>query len=230
MVRVKSDQIILALDVDSADEALAWAKRFRGKVGTFKVGLQLFLRAGEEVLTGLQRLEVPIFLDLKFHDIPKTVGQAVRAVALWKPLFLTVHASGGKEMMEAAVSFAPKETRVLGVTLLTSLSEKAARASGWEAGVEATVEQLSNLARQSGLSGVVCSPHEAKKTRTSWGPKAEIVTPGVRLPGAQADDQARSKSPSEAIADGASRIVIGRPILNSADPETVLESILSEPA
>jgi orotidine-5'-phosphate decarboxylase len=133
-------------------------------------------------------------------------------------------------MMDAAVSFAPKETRVLGVTLLTSLSEKAARASGWEAGVEATVEQLSNLARQSGLSGVVCSPHEAKKTRSSWGPKAEIVTPGVRLLGAQADDQARSKSPSEAIADGASRIVIGRPILNSADPETVLESILSEPA
>ena len=230
MAKVKSDQIILALDVDSADEALGWAKRFRGKVGTFKVGLQLFLRAGEEVLTGLQRLEVPIFLDLKFHDIPKTVGQAVRAVALWKPLFLTVHASGGKQMMEAAVSFAPKETRVLGVTLLTSLSEKAVRASGWEAGVESTVEQLSDLDRQSGLSGVVCSPHEAKKTRSSWGPKAEIVTPGVRLPGAQVDDQARSKSPSEAITDGASRIVIGRPILNSADPVAVLESILSESA
>jgi orotidine-5'-phosphate decarboxylase len=228
MVKVNSDQIILALDVDSADEALGWAKRFRGKVGAFKVGLQLFLRAGEEVLTGLQRLEVPIFLDLKFHDIPKTVGQAVRAVAIWKPLFLTIHASGGKDMMEAAVSFAPRETRVLGVTLLTSLSEKAVRALGWEAGVEATVEQLSGLAKQSGLAGVVCSPHEAKKTRSSWGAKAEIVTPGVRLPGAQADDQARSKSPSEAIADGASRIVIGRPILNSSDPEAVLESILSD--
>ena len=228
MVVVKSDQIILALDVDSADEALGWAKRFRGKVGTFKVGLQLFLRAGEEVLTGLQRLEVPIFLDLKFHDIPKTVGQAVRAVALWRPLLLTIHASGGKDMMEAAVSFAPKETRVLGVTLLTSLSEKAVLASGWGGGVEATVELLSDLAKQSGLSGVVCSPHEAKKTRSSWGPKAEVVTPGVRLPGAQADDQARAKSPSEAIADGASRIVIGRPILSSTDPEAVLESILSD--
>lgn len=169
-MNVKSDQIILALDVDSAKEALGWAKRFRGKVGTFKVGLQLFLRAGEEVLRGLQRLEVPIFLDLKFHDIPKTVGQAVRAVSIWKPLFLTIHASGGKDMMEAAVSFAPKETRVLGVTLLTSLSEKAVRASGWEAGVEATVEQLSDLAKQSGLSGVVCSPHEAK--RDPLGPKS----------------------------------------------------------
>jgi orotidine-5'-phosphate decarboxylase len=173
-------------------------------------------------------LEVPIFLDLKFHDIPKTVGQAVRAVARWNPLFLTIHASGGKDMMEAAKSFAPKETRVLGVTLLTSLSEQAVLAAGWEKGVEATVEQLSELAKQSGLSGVVCSPHEAKKTRFSWGPGAEIVTPGVRLPGAQADDQVRSKSPSEAIADGATRIVIGRPILNSADPEAVLESILSD--
>jgi orotidine-5'-phosphate decarboxylase len=225
---VNSDQIILALDVDSADEALGWAKRFRGKVGTFKVGLQLFLRAGEEVLAGLHRLEVPIFLDLKFHDIPKTVGQAVRAVARWKPLFLTIHASGGKDMMEAAVSFAPKETRVLGVTLLTSLSEQAVLASGWGKGVEVTVEQLSELAKQSGLYGVVCSPHEAKKTRSSWGPNAEIVTPGVRLPGAQTDDQARAKSPSEAIADGASRVVIGRPILNSTDPEAVLESILSD--
>jgi orotidine-5'-phosphate decarboxylase len=228
MVKVKSDQIILALDVDSADEALVWAKRFRGKVGTFKVGLQLFLRAGEEVLAGLHRLEVPIFLDLKFHDIPKTVGQAVRAVARWKPLFLTIHASGGKDMMEAAVSLAPKETRVLGVTLLTSLSEQAVLASGWGKGVEGTVEQLSELAKQSGLYGVVCSPHEAKKTRSSWGPNAEIVTPGVRLPGAQADDQARAKSPCEAIAEGASRVVIGRPILNSTDPEAVLESILSD--
>jgi orotidine-5'-phosphate decarboxylase len=228
MVRVKSDQIILALDVDSPAEALGWAKRFRGKVGTFKVGLQLFLRAGEEVLAGLHRLEVPIFLDLKFHDIPKTVGQAVRAVARWKPLFLTIHASGGKDMMEAAVSFAPKETRVLGVTLLTSLSEQAVLASGWGKGVEGTVEQLSELAKQSGLYGVVCSPHEAKKTRSSWGPNAEIVTPGVRLPGAQADDQARAKSPCEAIAEGASRVVIGRPILNSTDPEAVLESILSD--
>lgn len=225
---MKSEQIILALDVDSAHEALVWAKRFRGKVGTFKVGLQLFLRAGQEVLTGLQQMEVPIFLDLKFHDIPETVGQAVRAVAQWKPLFLTLHASGGKEMMEAAISSAPKETRVLGVTLLTSLSDKAVRNCGWTGGVEATVEQLSDLARQSGLSGVVCSAHEAKKTRSCWGPTAEIITPGVRLPGAQADDQARCRSPFEAIADGASRIVVGRPILKSADPEAALETLLAD--
>jgi len=94
---LKPDQIILALDVDTTEEALSWAKRFRGKIGTFKIGLQLYLRSGVEVLSGLQKLEVPIFLDLKFHDIPNTVGQAVRAVAPWKPRFLTVHASGGDD-------------------------------------------------------------------------------------------------------------------------------------
>jgi orotidine-5'-phosphate decarboxylase len=227
MVRVKTDQIILALDVDTAEEALSWAKRFRGKIGTFKVGLQLYLRSGGGVLAGLQRLEVPVFLDLKFHDIPQTVGQAVRAVSHWKPRFLTVHASGGKEMMTEAVTHASKETSVLGVTLLTSLSEDAVIAGGWKGGVDETVGCLSGLARKAGLAGVVCSPYEASKERSAWGAVAEIVTPGVRPPGALSDDQARSKSASEAIGEGASRIVIGRPILKSSDPEAVLESILS---
>ena len=224
---VKSDQIILALDVDTAEEALSWAKRFRGKVGTFKVGLQLYLREGKDVLKGLQKLEVPLFLDLKFHDIPHTVGQAVRAVASWKPRFLTVHASGGKEMMEAAVSHAFPETKILGVTLLTSLTPEAVRAGGWSGGVDETVANLSALARAAGLAGVVCSPHEAKKERGAWGSSAEIVTPGVRPPGSKTDDQARSKSPAEAVAAGASRIVVGRPILSAKDPESVLDSILA---
>jgi orotidine-5'-phosphate decarboxylase len=227
MDEVKSDQIILALDVDTTEEALSWAKRFRGKIGTFKVGLQLYLRSGGEVLAGLQRLEVPVFLDLKFHDIPQTVGQAVRAISHWAPRFLTVHASGGEEMMVAAVAHAAKETSVLGVTLLTSLSEEAVRAGGWKGGVNETVRCLSGLARKAGLAGVVCSPHEASKERSVWGAVAEIVTPGVRPPGAVADDQARSKSASDAIGEGASRIVIGRPILKAANPEAVLESILS---
>jgi len=224
---VKSDQIILALDVDTAEEALNWAKRFRGKIGTFKVGLQLYLRSGEDVLGGLQRLGVPIFLDLKFHDIPQTVGQAVRAVSQWAPRFLTVHASGGQEMMESAVSHAAKETSVLGVTLLTSLSEEVVRAGGWKGGVNETVGCLSELTRKAGLAGVVCSPHEASKERSAWGAVAEIVTPGVRPPGTLADDQARSKSASEAIVAGASRIVVGRPILRASNPEAVLETILS---
>lgn len=221
-----SDQLILALDVDTAKEALQWAHRLKSRVGTFKVGLQLYLRGGCEVLSGLQKLEVPIFLDLKFHDIPNTVGQAVAAVSQWRPRFLTVHASGGRGMMQAAVAAAPAETKVLGITLLTSLTEEDVSAAGWSAGVAETVERLSGLAREAGLAGVVCSPHEAKKERAAWGKVGEIVTPGVRPPGAKTDDQARSKTVSEALGEGASRVVVGRPVLCAANPEEVLDLIL----
>ena len=220
------DQLILALDVDTAKEALQWAHRLKSRVGTFKVGLQLYLREGSEVLSGLQKLEVPIFLDLKFHDIPNTVGQAVAAVAHWRPRFLTVHASGGQGMMQAAVAAAPTETKVLGITLLTSLTEEDVSAAGWTGGVAETVERLSGLAREAGLAGIVCSPHEAKKERAAWGKVGEIVTPGVRPPGTKADDQARSKTVGEALGEGASRVVVGRPVLRAANPEEVLDLIL----
>jgi len=212
--------------VDTAKEALQWAHRLKSRVGIFKVGLQLYLREGSEVLTGLQKLEVPIFLDLKFHDIPNTVGKAVTAVAHWRPRFLTVHASGGQGMMQAAVAAAPSETKVLGITLLTSLTEADVSAAGWSAGVAETVERLSGLAREAGLAGIVCSPHEAKKERTAWGKVGEIVTPGVRPSGTKTDDQARSKTVGEALSEGASRVVVGRPVLRAANPEEVLDLIL----
>ena len=223
---VTSDQLILALDVDTAKEALQWARRLKSRVGTFKVGLQLYLRAGGEVLAGLQAMEAPIFLDLKFHDIPNTVGQAVAAVAEWRPRFLTIHASGGRTMMEAAVAAAPSETKVLGITLLTSLSEAEVEATGWRGGVTETVNHLSGLAREAGLSGIVCSPHEAGRERVAWGTEGEIVTPGVRPPGTKTDDQARSKTVTEAIGEGASRVVVGRPVLRASKPEEVLDLIL----
>ena len=190
------------------------------------MGLQLYLRAGGEVLAGLQAMEAPIFLDLKFHDIPNTVGQAVAAVADWRPRFLTIHASGGRTMMEAAVAAAPSETKVLGITLLTSLSEAEVEATGWRGGVTETVNHLSGLAREAGLSGIVCSPHEAGRERVAWGTEGEIVTPGVRPPGTKTDDQARSKTVTEAIGDGASRVVVGRPVLRASKPEEVLDLIL----
>ena len=221
------DQIILALDVDRADEALAWARRLQSRVGTYKVGLQLYLGAGHEIMEGMRKLGVPVFLDLKFHDIPNTVAHAVAATSRWKPRFLTVHASGGREMMEAALGAAADETKVLAVTVLTSMDEKAATEVGWVAGVGPTVSGLSRLAREAGLAGVVCSPHEAKNERQAWGMGAEIVTPGVRPAGAVGHDQARSKTPAEAIKEGSSRIVVGRPVLQAPSPEAVLDQILS---
>jgi len=225
MGKVTPDQIILALDVDTAEEALAWARRLKGRVGTCKVGLQLFLRDGPKVLRGLSDAEMPVFLDLKFHDIPNTVGQAVKTVAVWKPRFLTLHASGGQEMMKAAREQAPKETCLLGVTVLTSLSESSVQEIGWGGGIQSSVEKLSALAKAAGLGGVVCSPHEAKAERARWG-KGEVVTPGVRPPGADKGDQSRVMTPAEAIKSGASRIVLGRPVLQAKQPEAVLDQIL----
>jgi len=227
MGKVTPDQIILALDVDTAQEALTWAKRLQGRVGICKVGLQLYLREGESVLRGLANLGIPVFLDLKFHDIPNTVGQAVAAVGMWKPRFLTLHASGGREMMEAARTKAPAETCLLGVTVLTSLSEAGAKEIGWSHGVEASVHQLSSLAKAAGLGGVVCSPHEAKSERNRWGAEGEIVTPGVRPTGSAHGDQNRVLTPQEAIQQGASRIVVGRPVLQAAQPEAILDQILA---
>jgi orotidine-5'-phosphate decarboxylase len=226
MGKVTPDQIILALDVDTAEEALAWARRLKDRVGTCKVGLQLFLRDGPKVLRGLSETGMPVFLDLKFHDIPNTVAQAVKSVALWRPRFLTLHASGGREMMEAAREQAPKETCLLGVTLLTSLSEISVQEIGWGGGVQASVERLSALAKLAGLGGVVCSPHEAKAERARWG-KGEIVTPGVRPPGADKGDQSRVMTPAQAIEAGAASIVVGRPVLQAKQPEALLDQILS---
>lgn len=224
---VNPDPIILALDVDGAEEALSWVRRLRRRVGTFKVGLQLYLQAGHEIMDGMQRLGVPVFLDLKFHDIPNTVAQAVAATARWKPRFLTVHASGGRQMMEAAVMAANPETRVLGVTVLTSMNESSAQEVGWGAGIPPTVQRLSQLAQKSGLAGVVCSPQEAMREREVWGPKAEIVTPGIRPAGAPGNDQARAMTPEQAMREGASRIVLGRPVLQASNPEAVLDQILA---
>lgn len=227
MGKMTADQIILALDVDTMDEALGWARRLKGRVGTCKVGLQLYLRDGPAVLRGLAALEIPVFLDLKFHDIPNTVAEAVAAVAAWQPRFLTLHASGGREMMEAARAKASPNTCLLGVTVLTSLAEDAVRELGWGEGPQRTVERLSSLAKAAGLQGVVCSPHEANAERARWGEEGEVVTPGIRPPGAERGDQSRVLSPGEAIAAGASRIVVGRPVLRATQPEAVLDQILA---
>lgn len=221
-----ADQIILALDVDTAEEALQWARRLRSRVGTCKVGLQLYLRDGIAVLRGLSALGMPVFLDLKFHDIPNTVAQAVAAVGVWKPRFVTLHASGGREMLEAAQAKTPPETSLLAVTVLTSLSEMAVREVGWREGVDAAVLRLSALAQSAGIRGVVCSPHEARSIRMGW-KEGEIITPGVRPLGAERGDQSRVLTPAESIRAGASRIVVGRPVLRAEEPESILDQILA---
>ncbi len=218
MARPGSDRLIFPLDVDSLELALPWVERLRGSVGIFKVGLELFSAAGPEAVRAVRAASgAGVFLDVKLHDIPATVEGAARALRGIGPAMLTVHTSGGKAMLEAAVRGAGPDVRVLGVTRLTSL----------EASVDEVCE-LARLAREAGCGGIVCSGAEAAAVRKAVGPKLAIVCPGVRPAGSDAGDQARVVTPTAAIAAGADYVVCGRPIRDAADPLAAANAIADE--
>lgn len=208
---MKSSPIILALDTDSLETAESWVKATHRYVGTYKVGLEFFLNFGRE---GIQRIsemsEREIFLDLKLHDIPNTVAGAVRAVSDLQPRFLTVHASGGREMVAAAVSEAG-QIEITAVTILTSLSQADVSQIGFNGSIDHLAASLAEQAAQAGAKAIVCSPFEIAAIRHAVGSKVSIITPGVRL-ASGGDDQKRTKTPAQALSDGADFLVIGRPI------------------
>jgi orotidine-5'-phosphate decarboxylase len=193
-----------------------------------KVGKELFVAAGPAVVDALQSRGFEVFLDLKFHDIPNTVAGACRAAARLGVWMLNVHASGGEAMMRAArdaVAIASRPPILIAVTILTSLSDADLGAVGYGGTVIANVDRLARLAAASGLDGVVCSAQEAAALRTALGGQFTLVTPGIRLPGAARDDQARVLTPAEAVRQGAHYLVIGRPITQAPDPVAALLSI-----
>ncbi|MBI3448421.1 MAG: orotidine-5'-phosphate decarboxylase [Acidobacteria bacterium] len=209
----------------------------RGRVGCFKVGLQLFTAAGPAVVRDIVEAGEKVFLDLKFHDIPNTVARAVEEAARAGAFFTDVHTTGGEEMMRAAAAAARAGTapgaarpRILGVTILTSLDAAAMGAVGLRADVPALVTDLAILARRSGLDGVVASAHEVASIRRECGPSFVIVVPGIRPGGAGLDDQKRAATPREAILAGADYLVVGRPITGGADPAGAAEAIAAEMA
>ena len=207
--------LIFALDVPSTSEAAGWVERLHGEVGLFKVGLELFSTAGPEAVRAVTREGGAVFLDAKLHDIPATVEGAARALAALEPALVTAHAQGGKAMLEAAVrGLGP---RVLAVTRLTSLPASLDE-----------VTEAARCAREAGCRGVVCSGAEAAAVREAVGPDLLIVCPGVRPSGADADDQVRVVTPSQAIRDGADYIVVGRPIRDAADPLAAARAINAE--
>jgi orotidine-5'-phosphate decarboxylase len=207
--------LIFALDVPSTSEAAGWVERLHGEVGLFKVGLELFSTAGPEAVRAVTREGGAVFLDAKLHDIPATVEGAARALAALEPALVTAHAQGGKSMLEAAVrGLGP---RVLAVTRLTSLPASLDE-----------VTEAARCAREAGCRGVVCSGAEAAAVREAVGPDLLIVCPGVRPSGADADDQVRVVTPSQAIRDGADYIVVGRPIRDAADPLAAARAINAE--
>ena len=223
------DRLIVALDVKTADEARALVDRLSGQAGMFKIGSQLFTAAGPALVREIVGRGEKVFLDLKYHDIPNTVANAVAEASRLGVSLMTLHALGGRAMMEAAVGALPAVgTRLLAVTILTSHDQDSLGAIGLEGPVADSVQRLARLAQESGVDGIVASPLEAETIRGACGPDFLIVTPGIRLGGAQADDQARAARPSAAIRAGASYVVVGRPIVEAADPVAAAAAVVRD--
>jgi len=226
--------IIAALDVPTAEQALKLAGEIAPAVGAFKIGSELFTANGPDVVKKIRALGALVFLDLKFHDIPNTVAKAVISAVQLDVQMLTVHASGGSEMLKAAEN-AAQETSwklgrtpplVLGVTVLTSLDSGALREIGGDGNVEFQVRRLATLATKAGLRGLVCSPLEVASLRKILPASTQLVVPGIRTGAEKADDQKRTLSPRDAIQSGANWLVIGRPIYAAENPRAAVDQIL----
>jgi orotidine-5'-phosphate decarboxylase len=219
-----SRPIYVALDTPDLARAKAVAERVRHHVGGVKLGLEFFVANGHAGVREIAALGLPIFLDLKFHDIPNTVAKAVQALRGLDPAILTVHASGGRAMMEDAKAAAPAGTKVVAVTVLTSLDGQDLASVGLDPDPHAQVERLVRLAQDAGVDGVVCSGNEVAAARRAW-PGGLFVVPGVRPAGADAGDQKRMMTPAQARDAGASILVIGRPITAATDPAEAARAI-----
>jgi len=217
--------VAVALDAPDLDRAAYWAELVTPHVSTVKIGLELYLRYGPDVVASVRGASgVKVFLDLKLLDIPATVAGAARAVSRLRPEFLTVHAMGGPDVIRAAVEAAPA-TRVAAVTVLTSIGDADLAMLGMPEPVGDVVRRLPVMAVDSGARGLVCSPHEVAAVRAEVGPDVTLITPGVRPAGSAADDQARVATPEEAFLAGADLLVIGRPITSAPDPGAAAAAI-----
>jgi orotidine-5'-phosphate decarboxylase len=216
--------IFVAIDTPDLARARAIADAVRGAAGGMKLGLEFFSAHGPDGVHKMGEFGLPIFLDLKLHDIPNTVAKAVEALRPLEPAILTVHAAGGRAMMEAAKAAAPSTTRIVAVTVLTSLDGTDLATAGVSGSPAEQVERLATLARGSTVDGIVCSGAEVAAARAAW-PGGFFVVPGVRPAGAAIGDQKRVVTPAQALDDGASVLVIGRPITGSPDPARAIMDI-----
>jgi orotidine-5'-phosphate decarboxylase len=219
--------IFVAIDTPDVHRAAALARSVLGLAGGVKLGLEFFCANGHEGVLRIAEHELPIFLDLKLHDIPNTVEKAVQALAPLAPAVLTVHAAGGRAMLAAAKAAAPPETKVVAVTVLTSLDTVDLAEAGVIGSPAEQVQRLAELAREAGVDGIVCSGAEVAAAKADW-PDGFFVVPGVRPAGADVADQKRIVTPRQALADGASILVIGRPITAAVDPARAIADIAAD--
>ena len=231
-----TNPVYVAIDTTDPTQAAAMAKRLQGLVGGFKLGLEYFVANGPAGMDVVSELGMPLFVDLKLHDIPNTVAAAMRGVVRLKAAITTIHASGGDAMIRAAVDAAQDEAAKLGVTppavvavtILTSIDQAEAERIGYGGAVLDQVKRLAALAQESGAAGIVCSPLEVEAVRALCGPDFKLVIPGIRPAWSEAGDQKRFLTPAEALAKGADVLVIGRPITAAADPAEAAGRIRSE--
>lgn len=216
--------IFLALDLPRLEAADALARKVSGHIGGLKLGLEFFCAHGHHGVHEIAKIGLPIFLDLKLHDIPNTVAAAMQAIHVLEPAIVTVHASGGRAMMEDAKAAAGENTKVVGVTVLTSFDDNDLRPIGINDSPHEQALRLAELAQASGLDGIVCSGHEVGAIHKQW-KDGFFVVPGLRLPNGKKGDQKRIVTPREARDDGASILVVGRPIRNAEDPAAAARAI-----
>jgi orotidine-5'-phosphate decarboxylase len=224
-----ADKIIVALDVPTKEEALKLVEKLRDQISFFKIGLQLYAAEGPEIVRAVSCTGSKVWLDLKLHDIPNTIARAVESVSRLGVHMLTIHLSGGSQMIRAATAARAKNNMLLlGVTVLTSATEETLREIGIHGKVDDHVLRLAKLGVEAGIDGVVASPHETKRLRREFGNKIKIAVPGIRPSGSEPDDQRRMMTPSEALKAGADYLVIGRPIIANANPHETTKRILED--
>ena len=222
------DRLIVALDVPTQTEALELVRELSPEVGFFKIGLQLYAAGGPEIVRAVLATGAKVFLDLKLHDIPNTVGRAVESASRLGVQMVTIHLSGGEEMIRAAIDGRQHDMSILGVTVLTSASEQTLRETGVSDKIDNHVLRLAKLGVTAGIDGVVASPHEIKMLRAEFADQIKIVVPGIRPSWSEAGDQKRVMTPREAFQNGADYLVIGRPVIAHPSPCAAVAKILSE--
>jgi len=223
-----AEKIIVALDVASKKDALRLVEQLREQISFFKIGLQLYTTEGPEIVRAVLASGAKVFLDLKFNDIPTTVARTVEAASSLGVQMLTIHLSGGSDMIRAAVTVPKNDLLILGVTVLTSANEGMLRETGISDEIDNQVLRLAKLGVARGVDGIVASPHEIKTLRAKFGDKIKIVVPGIRPTWSDPGDQKRFMTPRDAVDAGADYLVIGRPITKHPNPREAVEKILTE--